>query len=830
MKYFLIIICLFAKIIFAQNYEINGVVIDGKTNLPLASANVYLSNHNIGTSANLDGKFNLAANSIKNDSLIVSYIGYKSQRIALEEFLRSDRIIKLEWIDYKLQSVIVNAIISDVKKSPTSFSTIEKKEIEKNYSVQDVPEYLANLPSATSYSENGNGIGYNYLSIRGFDQRRLSISVNGIPQNDPEDHNIYWLDLPDLLESTELIQVQRGAGAGAIGYPSIGGSINIITSPFSDKPNFDLAITTGSFNTKKFSAKFASGLIDNKYSIYAKLSKIISSGYRDRSWANFNSYHISAARYDKNVTTQINFFGGPISDGLAYTGLPKFAISDKNLRKENFSYWEADQDSYTYNVERKKSEIENFSQPHFELLNEIKIAKNLTLNNALFLVLGEGFFDYDGSWSIYYDDYFRLKQNGFDSNFIPQNSIIHAVVKNKQWGIIPRLTWDHNNGTLVTGLEYRNHRSKHWGNLRYAENIPLNVSQDYQYYYYEGGNDIFNFYVNENYSLLPNLNIMGEIQLSYHSYKLFNEKYLNNDFTVSNLFINPRFGVNYKFNNYVNTYVSVSKVSREPRLKNYYDAAESSAGEIPQFEIDGSGNYNFNKPLVNPERMTDIELGVRYLTPEHSLNFNLFYMSFKDEIVKQGQLDRFGQPITGNVDGSIHMGIEVEGSYRFLENFELILNTSYSKNYINQGITFINSYDNLGNELTKEINLSDNLISGFPNFLFNAVLKYEYKSLNLNLSSKYVGKYYSDNYGDDFQKMLFENPGFVNYFDNVVDPYFLMNIFGSYEFEINSFAKSAKLFFQLNNVLNKLYAAYATGGDFFPGAERNYLVGLKLNL
>ncbi len=73
------------------------------------------------------------------------------------------------------------------------------------------------------------------LSIRGFDQRRISVSVNGIPQNDPEDHNVYWLDFPDLLASTELIQVQRGAGSGVVGYPAIGGSINIITSPFSDK-------------------------------------------------------------------------------------------------------------------------------------------------------------------------------------------------------------------------------------------------------------------------------------------------------------------------------------------------------------------------------------------------------------------------------------------------------------------------------------------------------------------------------------------------------------------------------------------------------------------
>ena len=83
---------------------------------------------------------------------------------------------------------------------------------------------MSELPSTTFYSESGNGIGYNYLSIRGFDQRRITVSVNGIPQNDPEDHNVYWLDFPDLLANTELIQVQRGAGSGVFGYPAIGGS------------------------------------------------------------------------------------------------------------------------------------------------------------------------------------------------------------------------------------------------------------------------------------------------------------------------------------------------------------------------------------------------------------------------------------------------------------------------------------------------------------------------------------------------------------------------------------------------------------------------------
>src|SRR5690606_5356130 len=158
--------------------------------------------------------------------------------------------------------------------------------------------------------------------------------------------------------------------------------------------------------------------------------------YRNLGWAKFNSYHLSAVRYDDNLTTQINLFGGPIEDGLAYTGLPKFAVKNKELRKANYSYWETEGNELTYTVQRRPEELENFSQPHYEMLNELKLNDDVTINSALFLVIGSGFFDYDGSWSIFYDDYFRLLQNGYDSNYIPVNALIRAQVENKQFGWI----------------------------------------------------------------------------------------------------------------------------------------------------------------------------------------------------------------------------------------------------------------------------------------------------------------------------------------------------------------------------------------------------------
>ncbi|RJP62170.1 MAG: TonB-dependent receptor [Ignavibacteriales bacterium] len=824
----LILLFLFSASLFAQ-VQIVGTIVNSENNQPLENVNITIVGTTFGTSSDSKGNFQLVGNFNKNDIIKISHLGFEIIEISVRDF-QNDSILKLVPRVLSSQSILISASIGQEGFSPITFSKIKRKEIQEKFSVQDVPEFLSYLPNTTFYSEGGNGIGYNYLSIRGFNQRRISISINGIPQNEPEDHNIYWLDFPDLLGSTELIQVQRGAGSGVIGYPAVGGSINIITSSFSDIRKFELTTNYGSFNTRRYTASFSSGLIDNKYSVYAKLGKILSSGYREQSWADFNSYHLSAVRYDDNVTTQINFYGGPVSDGLVYNGLPKFAIKNKDLRRENLSYWEADQNEYTYKVNRRADEIENFSQPHFELLNEIKISKNLTLNNALFLILGDGFFDYDGSWAD--SSYFRLtNDNGFNLTENPSNVLIRAMVENKQWGIIPRIKWSHRNGEFTTGLEYRNHRSVHWGSLKYGENLPLGITQDYRYYYYEGGKDIFNFFVNENYRVNERLNLLAEIQFSSHKYMIDNERYLDNEFSIDNFFVNPRFGLNYKFNQDLNAYISIARVSREPRLKTYYDAAESSGGEVPQFEQNADGSYNYEKPLVQPEVMNNIEIGTHYSKDEVNLSLNFYYMQFNDEIVNSGQLDRFGQPITGNIENTIHTGLEFSGNIKFLNHFDLTLNGSYSKNYVSQGKTYLNYYNesNASDEII-EIDLTENEIGGFPSVTINSILRFYYDKFSLQLMAKYVGKYYSDNYADKLSKLMNEYPGIIDYSDNTVDAYFTSNVIASYEFPLMPVFKKVRLFAQVNNIFDNLYAAHAIGKEYFPATERNYLVGLTIGL
>jgi iron complex outermembrane receptor protein len=302
-------------------------------------------------------------------------------------------------------------------------------------------------------------------------------------------------------------------------------------------------------------------------------------------------------------------------------------------------------------------------------------------------------------------------------------------------------------------------------------------------------------------------------------------------FNVDDLFINPRFGINYKFTTELNSYFSFARVTREPRLKNYYDAGESSGGAVPQFEKDSGGNFIFENPLVKPESMNSFELGTTFSSKDLKLNANLFYMIFNNEIVKQGQVDRFGQPTTGNADRTIHSGIELSGDLKFLNYFQLIVNGSYSQNYISEGDQFISYEDpNTNEEVITALNLKDNKISGFPEITFNAILNFNYKGFRTKVLTKYVGEFYSDNFDENLEEYLNQYPGFTDYSDNKIESYFTANLFTSYEFPLEPFFNKIKIYAQVNNLFDKLYAAYAIGKEFFPAAERNYLAGIKVGL
>ncbi len=719
---------------------------------------------------------------------------------------------------FEIQPITVTGTQAVERETPATFTNLTARQIRQRYSVQDVPVILSDLPSMTTYSENGNGIGYSYVNLRGFDQRRISVMVNGVPQNDPEEQNVYWIDFPDLLGSTNSVQVQRGAGSAFYGPPAIGGSINVVTNPFTREPGMSFetlfgfqqfADSSASFplNTKKFSVSVNSGLVGGRHMFYARLSRILSDGYRTNSWVDLPSYFLGAMRLDENMTTRFDFYGGPLSDGLSYYGLPKFVNDNPVLRRQNLVDYAVDSSGGTYSsvTPRRPQEIENFSQPHYELINEWRLSPSVTLHTTLFYYTGDGFFDYDASWA----DTSMLRigsRYGFPTTQNLANTLVRAFVGNSQWGWLPRVEIKHDRGTLTLGGEFRFHRSTHWGKIQYAENLPLNFDPDYHFYEFNGEKDILSFYGYELFRLRDNLNLMASLQLVHDRYGIRNEKYLENNFTHPYLFLNPKIGVTCNVTAALSTYLSLGYTSREPTLRNLYAAEDSYFGATPSFHVlpDTSGGvirYDFSSPIARPEKLFDAELGARYDAPDLSLAGDLYWMEFADELVESGQVDIFGQPVTGNAQRTRHLGVEMEGSVRVIGDLWLGGNATLSLNRLIHDTVYTDG---------GRVALDGNPVAGFPDALGNLRLSYRGQALEGSLLLKFVGAFYTDNFRDAANRN---------------DPYTVANAEVTWRLP-ETFGVQLSLRGEVHNLFNALYFLSGQGATFFPAAERSVLIGL----
>jgi len=722
---------------------------------------------------------------------------------------------------YILSPVIVTATRARERETPVTFTNLSPRQLRERYSVQDIPVLLAELPSITTYSENGNGIGYNYMNVRGFDQRRISVMINGVPQNDPEDHNVYWIDFPDLLASTDDIQVQRGAGSAFYGPPAIGGSVNLTTNPFRHDPGITLegmigfqqfgdSSRTFPLSTRKMGVSFSSGLVEQQYQFYGRLARIQSDGYRYNSAVDMKSYFLGAIRLDRNMTTRLHFFGGPIEDGLAYYGLPKFVNTDLKLRRQNLADWETDSTGARYGamVPRRVQESESFSQPHTELIHEWRLSDAVTLHTTLFYYSGDGFFDYDASWA----DTSMLRigsQYGIPAAQNPTNTLVRAYVGNRQAGALPRMEIDHGDGNLVVGAELRVHRSTHWGKVSFAGGLPPGYDPDYHFYEYNGVRNVISIFGHEVYHLQDDLNLMADLQLAWNTYGIRNEKFLGNQFTVPYFFANPRAGLNYNVSDLWSCYVSLGYTSREPRMRNLYAAEDSWFGATPLFRADTAGGivrYDFGSPLAKPEHLLNVELGARYAGPTVQAAVTAYWMEFTDELVKSGQVDIFGQPVTGNAGRTRHYGVEIDGAVAVTDAFTVSGNFTLSRNRL---ISY-QTYSPGGAVST----LDGNPIAGFPDVLGNLRVTYRQEHLSSSLLVKYVGAFHTDNF---------------NIAANSTDAYAVLNV------EVVStlppfLGTGITLRAEVRNVLNTLYLASGEGNSFFPGAERNVLVGMAVHL
>jgi len=182
---------------------VTGMVTD-ESGVPMAGATVMLSGAGTGVAAGNDGRYTLRGLRDGNYTVRISFTGYEPVDTAVTVHGNTVLDVTLREALYIAGEVIVRGSRAGAR-TPMAHTTVGAEELRDRDMTRDMPFLLALTPSVVETSDAGTGIGYTSLRIRGSDASRINITLDGIPLNDSESQQVFWVDLPDLASSTGSI-------------------------------------------------------------------------------------------------------------------------------------------------------------------------------------------------------------------------------------------------------------------------------------------------------------------------------------------------------------------------------------------------------------------------------------------------------------------------------------------------------------------------------------------------------------------------------------------------------------------------------------------------
>ncbi|MEW6366634.1 MAG: TonB-dependent receptor [Acidobacteriota bacterium] len=784
----------------ALGAELKGTVTD-REGTPVADAR--LSAGGVDARTGQDGRFTIQLDRDRV-TIEVSADGYYADTI--ETRVPADVVVRLTAIIPMRESVLVSSERAVDGTTPRSHSDLTAEEIEKSYWAQDVPILLARTSNLYAYSDNGNGIGYSYLKVRGFDQKRVSVLIDGIPHNDPESGEVFWIDYPDLPANTESVQIQRGVGTALYGGSNLGGFINLETAQPRMDRRFSFSAGAGTYDSSRYSLAFHSGLLGSKYAIYGRLSRIHSDGYRDLSWTDTWSYFVSMERYDEKMVNRLRVYGGPEETHLAYDGVTRDYLEGKitgdarNDRK--------------YNPLSYPGEIDHFNQPHVEWLSDIQLSNSLTLSNAAYYIKGSGYYEQFRTNRRYW-------QYNLEPFYLPDGTYVDRtdMVRQRrtdqgQLGLISRLSWERGRDTFMFGGDVQYHHDRHYAYVMWGAILPPGTLPEHPYYDYKVRKWSGSVYVRDTHRFTDKVTGVAELQVKSSRIQMLDDRFKQVDFKTSFPIVSPRIGVTYNPVPRQRLFVNFAMSGREPAFKDIYDPQDPYS--VPLF----AQSNPYRDPLVDPERLYDYELGWSYSRDRLSIELTAFHMDFRNEVIYGGQLDDNGSPITGNARRSYHQGIELAVDARLPLSFYARANAALNRNILQEYTEY--TWD--GPEIR-----DGNVMGGFPKQIANVMVGYDSGSWAAEVRLFYAGEQFIDQ--SENERRNPERRDAPGYIDKVIDPYTSLNLSVHYRLPVDGI--DARLSLQINNVFDTLYesAGYVEDGTpyWIPAATRNAFLTLDVN-
>ncbi|WP_282041490.1 TonB-dependent receptor [Winogradskyella flava] len=702
----------------------------------------------------------------------------------------------------KLDEVLVKSVRVK-EKAPITHSNVTKKEIAKRNLGQDIPVLLNFLPSVVTTTDAGAGVGYTGIRVRGVSPQSTNITINGIPYNDAESLGTFWVNLGDFASSVESLQLQRGVGTSTNGSGAFGASINVLTDAVSNEASGEISNSFGSFNTRKHTVKFSTGLMNNHFEIAGRLSNISSDGYIDRASADLKSYFLQASYVDANTLIKAITFGGNEVTYQAWYGIDAETL--KSDRTFNFAGIYTDDDG---NTQFYDNEVDNYSQDHYQLHWNQKYNNNWSTTLGLNYTYGRGYFEQfreDDDFSTY----------GFEELTVDGETVNTTDLIRRRWldndFYVVNASANYKNEELdmIFGGSFSHYDGDHFGEVIWAEYASQSDIRDR---YYDGNslkNDL-SVFTKANYQLNDKISLYGDLQVRNVTYKTFGNTSDLVDFEVDKAFtfFNPKAGITYDLNSNNSFYFSFARANREPNRTD--------------FETDND---------IKPEQLNDFELGWRHKKGNFVFNANAYCMLYNQQLVLSGGLDDVGNPIRTNSGESYRLGLELEAIIPVTPKLTLQPNMTLSSNKNKETIVSLNgALQSLGKT---DISFSPDLVAA------NAIVFQPLENLQMSLLSKYIGDQFMGNT---------ENP------DSKLDSFFVNDFNINYTLSFRGNEESQPIFDSIvfsglvNNILNEKYVSNGYFGSFdfedpnsstgistgffsgfYPQATTNFLVGVTLN-
>ncbi len=689
------------------------------------------------------------------------------------------------------------------EKSAGTFSMVDKQYIEKTNFGQDLPYLLNQIPSVVITSDAGNGIGYTGIRIRGTDQQRTNLTINGIPLNDAESQGTFTVNISDFASSVENIQVQRGVGSSTNGAGAFGASINIQTNQMADTASAEVNFAQGGYQAKnllfhndmeKYTATVNTGLIHDHWNFSGRLSKIASRGYVDNSSAVLKSFFTSASYRNEKHLVKFNVFSNLEKTYLAWNGVPEDSLKTNR----------------TYNpiADEYNDQYDNYQQDHYQIFESYKINNRNHLNIGYHYTRGRGYFQefrFDQKYANY----------GLDTMFVGGDTLSKTDILRRRWlqnefeGLV--YSWEYSPNTkfkLTVGGASNKYKGEHFGEIIWAKNAS-NSDPGFRWYQGWGYKYESNLYTKANYEINSKWNVNVDLQYRYVNYEIqgTNKDRIDVSQKHNYNFFNPKAGLSYNISNTHMLYLTYGATNKEPNRDDFV-------------------NGFINNLTPKREQLSDIELGWKKRSNIYAIELNAYYMNYTNQLVLTGEVNNVGEYIRINTPKSYRAGLEFSGSYNYTSRLNLSAALALSQNKIDAFTESIYQYDaayNYVGVLLRDHKNTD--ISFSPNVIGSSRLRYKiYQNLFATLESKYVGKQYMDNTSNE---------------DRKINSFFVNDLFIDYTVQIKGFIPALSILFKVNNVFDKLYepngytySLIESGVEnnynyYYPQAGRNYMFSLN---